>query len=285
MPTLLWPRRSLATFGCTPGQSRCVACAWRKIMEANTRKGDLPPSKRTHSALDCGAAAVIHPPRVDHESRPPIAECQVSAGPPLAQRDAPGVRPSPSRIAPRCGRGPTLAACIARLPSSVLRLSTTAIWPARYRRVRHRRAAISPRRRPQRPASISRDEHAVAAEAFQQFGGLLEVVSLMLLALDLRRIDRVGRIAGEHFPRTACCSASLSTGAYDAPSRRKATLAIPAAAGERFGVGLGIWTGFSFASATAAQQRHDVLSTNLCIALVRLWGETWLNVVEPAVEE
>jgi hypothetical protein len=38
MPTLLWPRRSLATLGCTPEANRCVACV-PQIVESDAGQG------------------------------------------------------------------------------------------------------------------------------------------------------------------------------------------------------------------------------------------------------
>lgn len=62
-------------------------------------------------------------------------------------------------------------------------------------------------------------------------------------------------------------------------------MAIPAAAGERFGVGLRYLHRFQFWKCYSTQQRRDVLSTNLLVTLVRLWRDAWLNVVQPPVEE
>ena len=102
----------------------------------------------------------------------------------------------------------------------------------------------------------------------------------------LRRIDGIGWVANEHFPLHRLRQRAFQDDVHVMHrARRKAAMAIPAAAGERFGVGLRYLRRFQFWKRYSTQQRRDVLSTNLLVTLVRLWRDAWLNVVQPPVKE
>ena len=113
--------------------------------------------------------------------------------------DALSVPRLPWPTARRCGPCPTWAACSGRQPWSARHSRppqagalSRSTWP-------HRRAAISPRRRPHSTASRTGTNIRVRRR-LRSARRLRQIVGRHLAALDLGRVNGVGRITRQQFP-------------------------------------------------------------------------------------
>src|SRR5262249_46149018 len=130
------------------------------------------------------------------------------------------------------------------------------------------------------------DRHARASRGADQVRSLSEVVSLHGAALDLGRIDGIGRIARQHLPSHRLVHGSLQSDVH--VSHRawgKTAPAIPAAGGKRLGVSIGYLHRPQFGEDYGTEKGIDVLSHNLAVPLVRFGGDPRLHVLHPRVEK